>query len=88
VTTVRPGYGCDVADEPKREPVMYRPDPALALKAERIWLERRGRREFIIVGKSREGHVAETRLSGGVTSRDLQHLARAQRIPETARRVQ
>jgi hypothetical protein len=77
-----------VADGLERKPVMYQRDPAMQLRAERVWLERRGPREFIIAGESREGHAAETRLSGGVTSRELQRLALAERIPETARPVE
>ena len=76
-----------MAEEPKRHPMMYEPDPAMTFKAERVSLERRVG-AFIIVRESSEGHTAETRLSGGVTPGVLRALSLAQRMPETARRVQ
>ena len=44
---------------------LYRLDPAVRVKAGR--LERRGPREFFIVGKTHAGHAVENKLSGGST---------------------
>jgi hypothetical protein len=58
-----------VADKPKPEPFvpfMYQLDPAL-VRPKSARLERRGPREFFIVGKTRDGYAVENKLSGGVT---------------------
>ena len=44
---------------------LYRLDPAVRVKAAR--LERRGPREFFIVGKTHEGNAVENKLSRGAT---------------------
>jgi hypothetical protein len=58
-----------VADEPKPEPFMYQPDPERKhwVQAKGGRLERRGPREFFIVGETHDGRAAESKLSGGVT---------------------
>jgi hypothetical protein len=45
---------------------MYQLDPAL-VRPKSVRLERRGPREFVIVGKTRDGYAVENKLSGGVT---------------------
>jgi hypothetical protein len=58
-----------MTERPKPEPFvpfMYQLDPALVRpKPER--LERRGPREFFIVGRTRGGYATENRLSSGAT---------------------
>ena len=48
---------------------MYRPDPEKErwVQAKNGRLERRGPREFFIVGETHDGRPAESKLSGGVT---------------------
>jgi hypothetical protein len=51
-----------VDDEPG--PFLYRPDPdePMLIRAKGLRLERRGPREYVIVGVTRDGRPAEARI--------------------------
>jgi hypothetical protein len=58
-----------MTDEPKPESFLYRPDAEREyyVQAKGLRIERRGPREFFIVGKTHDGRDAECQLGRSVT---------------------